>query len=80
MALQVDPSRRQSTATLEWSYLLSIIKRTVRDFPSGPEMKASPPNAGSVGLIPCWGAKILHASDPACLWVKNPNHKTEVIL
>ena len=37
-------------------------KKNCEGLPDGPEMKASPPNAGSVGLIPCWGAKILHAS------------------
>ena len=35
-----------------------------RDFPHGPVVKTSPCNAGDVGLIPGWGAKILHAPGP----------------
>ena len=36
---------------------------TVRgDFPGGPVVGTSPSSAGSVGLIPGWGAKIPHAA------------------
>ena len=38
------------------------------DFPGGPMVKTLPSNAGAVGLIPGWGAKIPHAS-----WPKKPN-------
>ena len=31
-----------------------------RDFPGGPVVKNLPSNAGDVGSIPGWGAKILH--------------------
>ena len=34
------------------------------DFPGGPVVKTSPSNAGGAGLIPGWGAKIPHASQP----------------
>ena len=37
-----------------------------RDFPGGPVVETSPSNAGGVGSIPGWGAKIPHAS-----WPKN---------
>ena len=33
-----------------------------RDFPRGPLLKTLPSNAGDMGLIPGWGAKISHAS------------------
>ena len=46
------------------------IKTTMRDFPGGPVVKISPSNAGGVGSIPGWGAKIPHAS-----WPKNQNIK-----
>ena len=32
------------------------------DFPGGPVVKTLPSNAGGVGPIPCWGAKIPHVS------------------
>ena len=41
-----------------------------RDFPSGPVVKTSPSNAGGVGSIPGWGAKIPHTPGP-----KNQNIK-----
>ena len=41
-----------------------------RDFPGGLAVKTSPSNAGGVGSIPGWGAKIPHAS-----WPKNQNIK-----
>ena len=47
-----------------------IFKILGRDLPSGPVVKTTPSNAGSVGSIPGWGAKILHASRP-----KNQNIK-----
>ena len=34
------------------------------EFPGGPVVKASPSNAGGVGLIPGLGTKITHASWP----------------
>ena len=40
------------------------------DFPGGPEVETLPFNAGSVGSIPGWRAKIPHASRP-----KKPKHK-----
>ena len=39
-------------------------KREFRDFPDGPVVKTSPCNAGGTGLIPGWGAKIPHISQP----------------
>ena len=52
--------------------LLTIfcLKKRNRDFPGGPVVKTSPSNAGVVGSIPGWGAKIPHASRP-----KNQNIK-----
>ena len=44
------------------------------EFPSGPVVKTLPSNAGGVGSIPGWGAKILCALGP-----KNQNIK-QVIL
>ena len=35
-----------------------------RDFPGGPAVEISPSNAGCVGLIPGWGAKISRPSQP----------------
>ena len=46
------------------------IKTTMRDFPGGPVVRASPSNAGGVGSIPGRGAKISHALQP-----KNQNIK-----
>ena len=34
------------------------------DFPGSPVVKTLPSNAGGVGSIPGWGAKIPHASQP----------------
>ena len=45
------------------------------DFPGDPVVKTSPSNAGDVGSVSGWGAKIPHA-----LWSKNQKHKTEAIL
>ena len=39
-----------------------------RDFPSDPVHKTSLSNAGNMGSIPAWGAKIQYA-----LWPKNQN-------
>ena len=50
--------------------LLKQIRCSLRDFPGGPVVKTSPSNAGSAGLIPGQGAKILHALRP-----KNQNIK-----
>ena len=44
------------------------IRKDLRDFPSGPVVKTF--NAGGVGSIPSWGAKIPHA-----LQSKNQNIK-----
>ena len=46
------------------------LKSRKRDFPGGPVVKTSPSNAGGVSLIPGWGAKMPHASQP-----KNQNIK-----
>ena len=40
-----------------------LLKWQPMNFP-GPVVKPSPSRAGSVGLIPCWGAKIPHALQP----------------
>ena len=34
------------------------------DFPGGPVIKTSPSNAGGVGWIPGWGAKIPYTLQP----------------
>ena len=47
----------------------------IGDFPGSPVVMTSPPNAGRVGSIPGWGAKISHDWRP-----KNQNIKTEAIL
>ena len=41
-----------------------------RNFLGDPVVKTLPSNAGGVGSIPGWGAKIPHA-----LWLKKPEHK-----
>ena len=46
-----------------------------QNFPDDPVVKTLPSNAGGVGSIPGWGAKIPHAS-----WPKKPGHKIEAIL
>ena len=38
--------------------------RSFKDFSGGPVGKTSPSNAGDVGSIPGWGAKITHALGP----------------
>ena len=35
-----------------------------QDFPGGPVVKTLSSNAGGMGSIPGWGAKIPHASRP----------------
>ena len=45
----------------------------MRDFPGGLLVKTSPSDAGGVGSIPGWGAKMPHSP-------KKPRHKREVIL
>ena len=50
-------------------------KREFRDFPDGPVVKTSPCNAGGTGLIPGWGAKIPHISQPK----KKKKAKAEVV-
>ena len=40
------------------------LKKKCRDFPGSPMVKTLPSNAGGVGLIPGWGAKIPQASLP----------------
>ena len=57
-----DAAREQEDAKASW-----------RDFPGGPLVKTSPPNAGSAGSIPGWGAKI-----PQALWPKNQNRSNIV--
>ena len=44
--------------------------KRIRDFPDSPVVKTLPSNAGGVGSIPGWGAKIPHVSGP-----KNQNIK-----
>ena len=39
-------------------------KKLLRDFPGGPVVKTSPSNAGGVGSIPGWGARVPHALQP----------------
>ena len=52
------------------------------DFPGGPVVKTSPSNAGDVGSISDWGAKIPHASQPKKQNIKKkkPKKQTETIL
>ena len=47
-----------------------IALKIIRDFLGSPVVKTLPSNAGGVGSIPGWGAKIPHASGP-----KNQNIK-----
>ena len=56
------------------NYLFHL-KLRYKGFTGGPVVKSSPSNVGDVGLIPGWGAKIPHASQP-----KSQKHKTETIL
>ena len=49
---------------------MSHQKQEIGDFPGGLVVETSPSNAGYVGSIPGWGAKIPHAS-----LVKNQNIK-----
>ena len=46
------------------------------DFPGGPVVKTSPSNAGGVGSIPCWRAKIPHASGPK---KENINNRSNIV-
>ena len=46
--------------------------RSFKDFSGGPVGKTSPSNAGDVGSIPGWGAKITHALGPK---PQNTKHK-----
>ena len=50
-------------------------KREFRDFPDGPVVKTSPCNAGGTSLIPGWGAKTPHISQPK----KKKKAKAEVV-
>ena len=40
----------------------TLRKLEIRDFPGVSVVKNLPSNAGYVGLIPCWGTKIPHAT------------------
>ena len=69
--LGAGPSTRQSAVGEHWktwaelggSGKLPYLFRVAQlDFPSGPVVKTLPRNAGDVGLIPGWGAKIPCAS------------------
>ena len=40
-------------------------KLKLRDFLSGPGVKAQPSNAGGMGSIPVWGTKVPHAMGTA---------------
>ena len=40
--------------------LNAYIKASAGGFPGGPWVKTSPSNAGGMGLIPGWGAKMPH--------------------
>ena len=53
----------------------SVLKIQTRDFSGNPMVKTSPSNAGGVGSIHGWEAKIPQAS-----WPKKTKHKTETIL
>ena len=44
--------------------LLAVEISNEGDFSGSPVVKISPSNAGSVGSIPGWGAKILHTLQP----------------
>ena len=56
----------QHWAQIIYIFLISVNKTvkkgTSKVFPGGPVVKTSPSNAGSLGSIPCQGAKIQHAS------------------
>ena len=60
-----------------WAVILSLsFKRSLYwDFPGGPVVKTSLPNAGGASSIPGQGAEIPHALQP-----KKPKHKAEAIL
>ena len=45
-----------------------------RDFPGGPVVKTSPPNARCAGSISGWGTKIPHA-----LWPKQSRHGSNIV-
>ena len=57
------------------SNMFNTLKCSFRDFPGGPVLMTSPPNARGAGSIPGQGAKIPHAS-----WPKVPKQKTGTIL
>ena len=44
------------------------------DFPGGPVVKTLPSNAGGVGSIPGWEAKIPHASGPKNQTIKQKQY------
>ena len=80
-----EPGRLQSVGSqrvehdwatsLTHSLKFNIKTEYLRDFPLGLVVKTSPSKVQGAGLIPGWGAKILHA-----LWPTIPKHKTEAIV
>ena len=52
----------------------TVKKWTSKDFPGGPVVKTSLSNAGSLGSIPCQGAKIQHASEPKTQNIKQKQY------
>ena len=47
------------------------------DFPDGPVVKTLPSSTEDVGLIPGWGAKILHVS---LLKNQNINNRSNIVI
>ena len=56
-----------------------LINEKNRDVPGGPVVKNLPCNAEDTGLIPGWGAKILHAAEHQgpCITTTEPTPQAE---
>ena len=50
------------------------VNKASRDVPGGPVAVTLPSNAGGAGLIPIWGDKIPHASQPKTLNIKQKEY------
>ena len=68
------PCRAAKNNKLKKKKKKNIRSRLSQDFPGGPVVETSPFNAGSMGLISGWGAKIPHA-----LKSKNRNMKQAIL-
>ena len=61
------------TEELNGAYTLEFQYAKDQDYPGNPVVKTLPSNAGDVGLMPSWGAKLPHTS-----WLKNqPTKQTK---